>query len=94
MSLYADDPDAHIDYPVTDANGGTLDWTPTVTVTDAAGTTTEVTGEWQATATTQGDSSTIRTLRVPLTGLTAGVHSLRLLIADDNDVFLGNVHLA
>lgn len=92
MSLYADDPDVHIDYPVTDADGGTLDWAATVTITDTAGTATEVTGTWQGVATQDGDA-TVRDLRVSLVGLEAGLHSLRLAISGDNDLFLGNVHL-
>lgn len=81
-SLYADDPDVHADYAITDSTGGTNDFTPTVT-TGA----TELAGDWL------GDPAATRTLRVPLTGLTTGHHDLRLVIPGANDVYLGRVVL-
>lgn len=83
MSLYADDPDVHARYTITDAEpGGENTYTPTVTT----GTST-LTSSWE------GVASPARVLRVELFGLTAGNHLLRLNVPGGNDVTLGFVSL-
>lgn len=84
MTLYANDPDVNVVYPITDAQGGTLDFSPVVQVTGH----TDITGVWL------GDPGPSRDLKVPLIGLPAGpLHRLRLVIPGDNDVPLGQVRL-
>lgn len=82
MPLYADDPDVHVTYPITDSQGGTNEWPALVRVKDE-----EITAEWL------GDPGPKRNLRVPLASLGAGTHRLRLIVPGDNDVSLGNVTL-
>ena len=84
MTLYANDPDANVVYPITDAQGGTLDFPAVVQVTGQP----DITGQWL------GDPGPTRDLKVPLAGLPAGsLHRLRLVIPGDNDVSLGQVRL-
>lgn len=91
-TLYADDPDVHVIYPVTDASGGPLTFAAVVRVAGHADIPATWTGATAPHPTTPG--ATVRDLRVPLAGLPAGlVHGLRLIIDADNDVFLGNVVL-
>jgi hypothetical protein len=85
--IYADDPDAHVVITVTDALGGDFDFDPVVR-TGA----TDITAAWTADAAIAGGVST-RELDVPLSGLTRGSHSLRLVVPGDNDVALGSVYL-
>lgn len=82
MSLYADDPQVHVDYAITDRDGEAVDFTPTVT-----------TGATVLTAAWVGGPGIQRTLRVELAGLTAGSYRLRLGNPDGNDVELGSVTL-
>lgn len=83
MSLYADDPDVHIVYPITDANQGELEFDPVVRVKGH-----DITAEWL------GIPGPTRDLKVPLVGLAAGsTHRLRLVVPGDNDIMLGNVVL-
>jgi hypothetical protein len=82
---YADDPDANVVYPITDANDEPIDWaTPTVKAI-MRGVEVEVEGEWL------GDAAATRSLKVPLDELEVGIHSLRLVVPDENDVPLGRV---
>lgn len=84
MTLYANDPDVNVVYPITDAQGGTLDFPPVVQVTGHA----DITAQWL------GSPGAARELKVPLTGLPAGaLHRLRLVVPGDNDVALGSVRL-
>lgn len=84
MTLYADDPDVNVVYPVTDKQGSTLEFSPVV----------RVEGFDDITATWLGDPGATRDLRVPLAGLDAGKnHRLRLVVPGDNDVTLGVVIL-
>jgi len=52
------------------------------------GTTITITG-----ATWESDPATTRNLRIPLGALPAGLWSLRLVIDDEPDLFLGNVYI-
>lgn len=83
--VYADDPDAHVIYPVTDANGAALDFTAVVAVG-----TTEVTAAWVGSTTTTNGATT-RDLDVPLADVPTGNHRLRLKVPGDNDLHLGSV---
>lgn len=84
--VYADDPDAHATYPITDAQGGALDFEAVVVVGGAS----NVTAEWEG-ETTTANGKTTRDLRVPLVGLTRGTYHLRLKVPGDNDVRIGSV---
>lgn len=89
--VYADDPDAHVVYPITDANGGALNFTAVVIVgrgTSAV----EVTASWVGTTTTEGGTSS-RDLSIPLTGRTPGGYRLRLKVPGDNDLDVGFVQV-
>lgn len=79
-TLYADDPDAHVDYEMA---GADLVFAPSVTTAAGA-----VTAEWLAAAT---DGK--RTLRVHVSGLPKGNHGLRLVVPGGNDANLGIVTL-
>lgn len=84
---YADDADAHVDYPITDATGANVDWaSPSATATQG---TTVVT----VACTWVGNPAATRTLRVPVGALGVGWHTLRLIVPGDNDVELGRVRL-
>jgi hypothetical protein len=84
VTLYANDADVHVKYAITDADGGDNDWaSPTVT-----------TGATSITCTWLGTAGPTRTLRVPLTGLAAGSHRLRLVVPGGNDVGLGTVSIS
>jgi len=83
MTLYADDPDVHVVYALTDS-AGDLDFTPVV----------QVKGHDDITASWVGDPGPARSLRVPLAGLPSGIHTLRLVVPGDNDVHLGAVILS
>lgn len=83
MSFYADDPDAYVEFPVTDTSGGSVDWAdPLVRAGE-----TEIAAEWQ------GDPAPTRTIRVPLTGLTQGNHHLRLVVPGGPDQHMGTITL-
>lgn len=85
MTLFADDPDAYIVYPISDDSGQVINFTPVV----------KVEGFPNITATWEGAAATSRDLRIPLTGLPAGTtHRLRLVVPGDNDLLLGDVVLA
>lgn len=88
MTIYADDPDAHVVLEVTDSQGGSLNFTPVVRARD-----TEITAAWVGSVTTADGVST-RQLNVPLAGLDAGSHALRLVVPGDNDFTLATVYLA
>lgn len=80
MTLYADDPDVHVVFPVTDRNGQPIDVTPAVV---------KVEGYNDVVATWLGDPSVTRDLKVPLYGLPPQVAlKLRLVIPDENDIAL------
>lgn len=83
MTLYADDPDVHVEYEIKDATGGDNDFVAQVRVAGAP----DVTGAWQ------GSPGPVRILRVSLAGLAAGPHDLRLIVPGGNDVPLGRVWL-
>lgn len=85
---YLDDPDAHLVYPITDANDEPIDWaTPTVSATKS-GVVVTIACTWLGTA------APTRSLKVPLDALPAGTHTLRLLVPNENDIRLGTVTLA
>lgn len=82
-TLYADDPDVNRRYIITDRMGQLVTFTPVVTVAGHP----DINAAWE------GDPAIARVLRVPLTGLPAGTHVLRLLVPGDNDVKLPPVYL-
>lgn len=86
-TLYADDPDVHADWSITDSLS-TNDF-PAAVETICAGHThdTEPAASWE------GAAAATRTLRVDLYGLGVGVHVLRLTVPGGNDVYLGSVRL-
>lgn len=87
MTYYANDPDVHVDYPITDSAGNDLTFTPTVRLYGLGGPP-DVTGTWL------GDVGSTRDLRVPLTGLRSGAtYRLRLVVPGDNDLTLGSITL-
>ena len=84
MTHHADDPDAHVVYPVT-ARTGDLSFTPVVSV---EGTDIEISAEWL------GVPGAVRELKVPLFGLPANyMLFLRLVVPGENDLDLGYVIL-
>lgn len=84
MTLYADDPDVHNTYPVTNKVGTDLTFEPVVAVSGYG----DVDAEWVSAPGPQRD------LKVPLYGLPAGVvMQLRLKVPDGNDLDLGRVTL-
>ena len=86
------DPDRHIVYPITDADGENLNWaTPTVTTRGrVAGVPTDIT----LTATWLGVAAPTRNIDVSLSGITeAGMYTLVLVVPGDNDVRLGSVSI-
>lgn len=92
MTLYANDPDVNVVYPIKDAKGGTIDFSPIVRVAGFP----DVTATWDGAARPDPEKQggTVRDLTIPLTGLPAGaLHRLRLVIPGDNDVSLGQVRL-
>lgn len=84
----SDDPDAHVTYPITDAQGNALDYTPTVLVG-----TTEVIATWVGATTTAADGATTRDLTVPLHGIPPRNYGLWLRVPGDNDIFVGSVRI-
>jgi hypothetical protein len=81
-TYYVDDPDAAATYPVTDTQGGVLDWIdPTVVTEDGI----ELAAEWLGAADSERD------LKVPLDTLLVGSYFLRLIVPGDNDIPLGTV---
>lgn len=85
--IYADDPDAHVDWQVNEDNGVTLDWaTPTAAIDD---------GDYTVTAQWLGDPGAQRWLRVPLTGLAArtGGYNIYLRVPGGSDIHLGTVYV-
>ena len=91
MTYYADDPDVNVSYPIKDAKGGDLDFTPVVQVAGQP----DITAAWDGTVRPHPTEtgSTERDLKIPLTGLAAGSYRLRLVIPGDNDIPLGTVRL-
>ncbi len=87
MTFYVGD-DSTVTYPVTDAATppGDLSFAVIVTAWKADGTNQAVSG-----AAWLGNPGNPRDLEVPLGTLPAGLWSLRLAIANDADLFLGNV---
>ena len=84
---YADDADAHVDYPITDVNGSNVDWaTPTVKAVKSG-------AEVTVTCTWLGSAAPTRSLKVPLDALGVGTHSLRLVVPNENDIPLGRVSI-
>lgn len=80
--VFADDPDAYAVYTVSDSFGSLMDFDPNVRV----GTTTKI-ASWLS------DVGYERDLKVPLTGLSKGTYTLRLIIPGDNDLWLGDITL-
>lgn len=90
--VYTDDPDASWSFTITDADGGTLDWSPVeVAVGEAAYL---LTATWlgSAPAATPGVATT-RRVKVPLDSLAASYHTLYLKVPGANDVELGRVEV-
>lgn len=78
------DADAYADYPVTDSEGGNVDWAdPVVTATSGDEDPVTIEAEWQ------GDPAPTRDLRVPTADLGHGAWTLTLSIASENDLTLG-----
>lgn len=78
MTLYADDPDVHVVFPVTDREGQNITISPATVMVD---------GFSDITATWLGDPAPVRNLKVPLYGLPPMVElKLRLVVPGDNDV--------
>lgn len=95
MTYYAGD-DATWTVPVIDSNGGPLNDTPAVTAHNTAGDTETVdNAAWVGSAgpVAGQEGATTRNLAIPLAAIPAGLWSLRLTIAGDADLFLGNVHI-
>jgi hypothetical protein len=87
MTLYANDPDVHEVYPITDRLGVNLTFTPIIQIRGAGGPP-DITGAWL------GEPAPSRDLKVPLTGLRPGAtYTLRLVVPGDRDIDLGTVTL-
>lgn len=85
-TLYADDPEVHAEYQITDRDGDDVIFDPVAT-TDVDGVATELTTTWV------GDPAATRIVKIDLYGLEVGAHALRLNNPDGNDIKLGNVYL-
>jgi hypothetical protein len=95
VTYYAGD-DATWTVPVIDSNGGPLNDAAVVTARRWLGDTVTIDdADWTGAATPveDQDGATSRVLAVPLVSLPVGLWSLRLVIAGDADLFLGNVHI-
>lgn len=86
--VYADDPDAHWTFTVTDNEGGDIDWTPVEVAVGAGGYT--VTAQWL------DDPAATRRVKVPMADLeplpqVGHTYTFYLKVPGDNDVKLGRV---
>ena len=85
--VYLDDPDAFVDWEVTDSQGQNLDWASPQIAIDSGS---YLTAEWQGVA---GPTRTIR-LAMPLgLGLAPNVHGAYLKVPNGNDIILGAVYV-
>lgn len=90
MSYYVADPGASITYPVTSqaTPPQPVDFPVVVRAVRTDDTTDTIAGaDWN------GAAAATRNVRVPLGSLDAGLWSLRLVIDDEPDLFLGNVYI-
>lgn len=87
MTLFADDPDVHHVYPITDEEGADVDFSVVVMATQGDEHI-ELDVSWV------GDPAATRNLRVSFAGLAPNVvTALRLVVPGDNDVELEDVVL-
>lgn len=85
-TVYDDDDDAHVDWPVTDTNGNNLDWPNPMAAVGS--------GPYDIAAAWLGDPSPKRWLRVPLVGVPGGgLRAVYLKVPGGSDVLLGNVYI-
>lgn len=82
-TIYTDDTDPSWTFTIKSRDTTVVDWaSPLVAIG---------TGSYTVAATWLGSADTTRQLRVPLTGLTAGTHSLYLKVPTGTDIALGRV---
>ena len=85
-TIYADDPDAYVEFRVTDTTGQDLSWTPMVAFDG---------GDYTTEAVWQGPLGSTRVLRVPVdSGMSQTTHTVYLRITGGTDQSLGQFYVA
>lgn len=82
ITVYDDDPDAHVPRTIINRDGVDLAFVANVAVDS---------GVYNLVGTWEGALSSVRVLKVPVSSLPPGEHDLYLQIPNDNDVWLGKV---